>query len=419
MSLGSVATPLDLPFVRAQFPSLAGDWAFLDNAGGSQTLGRVIDRMVDYLRSTNVQLGASYAISERAGARMQEAQQRVAAFVNASRPEKVVMGSTSTLLVQLLARAMAHQFSPGDEVVVTRADHESNIGAWVGLDAVGVVPRFWEFDPVSRRLELDGLARVMSPRTKLVAFTHASNIFGTIHPVAEITQFVHDHGAKVCVDGVAYTPHRLVDVAALDVDYYVLGLYKVYGPHHALLYGKYAHLLELANLYHYFIANDRIPYKLQPGNPNYELSWGAVGIVDYLEELGARVGAEHPASATPRARMQAAFASIAAHEEVLARRLLDYLATKPRVSIVGEATADQAVRVPTISFTVQGVAAPDIVRQIDPLGIGIRYGDFHSRRLVDHLGLQAGGGVIRVSMVHYNTVDEIDRLIAGLDAAIG
>ncbi|MGE0816164.1 MAG: cysteine desulfurase-like protein [Vicinamibacterales bacterium] len=415
MSVEAVA-PLDLPFVRAQFPSLSGDFVFLDNAGGSQALGQVIDRIADYLRTTNVQLGASYAVSEQAGARMQEAQRRMAAFVNASRPEEVVMGPTSTLLVQLLARAMAHQFAPGDEVVVTRADHESNIGAWVGLDAVGVVPRFWEFDPASRRLELDGLARVMSPRTKLVAFTHASNIFGTIHPVAEITRFVHDHGAKVCVDGVAYAPHRLVDVAAWDVDYYVLSLYKVYGPHHALLYGKYAHLVELANLYHYFIANDRIPYKLQPGNPNYELSWGAVGIVDYAEALGARAGA---ADASPRARMQAAFASMAGHEEVLARRLLDYLATKPTVRLIGEATADRAVRVPTISFTVDGMAAPDLVRRIDPLGIGIRHGDFHSRRLVEHLGLQATGGVVRVSMVHYNTVDEIDRLIAGLDAAIG
>lgn len=414
------AAPLDLAFVRAQFPSLADDFVFLDNAGGSQALGRVIDRIADYLRTSNVQLGASYAVSERAGARLQEAQRRMAAFVNASRPEEVVMGPTSTLLVQLLARAMAHQFAPGDEVVVTRADHESNIGAWVGLEAVGVVPRFWEFDPVSRRLELDGLARVMSPRTKLVAFTHASNIFGTIHPVAEITRFVHAHGAKVCVDGVAYAPHRLVDVQALDVDYYVLSLYKVYGPHHALLYGKYAHLLELANLYHYFIANDRIPYKLQPGNPNYELSWGSVGIVDYVEELGGRMSAAAVGAAAgpPRARMEAAFASIAAHEEVLARRLLDYLATKRKVRVIGEATADADVRVPTISFTVDGVAAPEIVRQIDPLRIGIRFGDFHSRRLVDHLGLQATGGVVRVSMVHYNTVDEIDRLIAGLDAAL-
>jgi selenocysteine lyase/cysteine desulfurase len=295
----------------------------------------------------------------------------------------------------------------------------------VGLAAVGVVPRFWEFDPVSRRLELDGLARVMSPRTKLVAFTHASNIFGTIHPVAEITRFVHERGAKVCVDGVAYAPHRLVDVAAWDVDYYVLSLYKVYGPHHALLYGKYAHLLELANLYHYFIANDRIPYKLQPGNPNYELSWGAVGIVDYLEALGARLGSANGDAATTgegaansRGRLQTAFRSIAAHEQVLAARLLDYLATKSRVRVIGEATADQAVRVPTISFTVEGCPAPEIVGRIDPLQIGIRHGDFHSRRLVEHLGLQAAGGVVRVSMVHYNTVDEVDRLITALDAIL-
>jgi cysteine desulfurase family protein (TIGR01976 family) len=431
MSSTSAAAPLDLSFVRAQFPSLADGFAFLDNAGGSQTLGRVIDRIADYLRTTNVQMGASYAVSERAGARMQEAQQRMAAFVNASRPEEVVMGPTSTQLVQVLARGMAHQFAPGDEVVVTRADHESNIGAWVGLEAVGVVPRFWEFDPVTRRLELDGLDRVMSPRTKLVAFTHASNIFGTIHPVAEITRFVHARGAKVCVDGVAYAPHRLVDVEALDVDFYVLSLYKVYGPHHALLYGKYEHLLELAGQYHYFIPPDRIPYKLQPGNPNYELSWGSVGIVDYAEELGARVtdaaaGAPRAgaatsagAGATPRARMDAAFDAIALHEEVLAQRLLDYLATKPRVRVIGETTADRAVRVPTISFTVEGVMAPDVVRRIDPLGIGIRYGDFHSRRLVDHLGLQAVGGVVRVSMVHYNSVEEVDRLIAGLDPVIG
>jgi cysteine desulfurase family protein (TIGR01976 family) len=416
MPTAYASAPLDISFVRRQFPSLEGAFVFLDNAGGSQALGRVIDRIADYLRSTNVQLGASYAISERAGERMQEAQRRMAAFINAGRPEEVVMGPTSTLLVQLLARAMGHQFAPGDEVVITRADHESNIGAWVGLESIGVVPRIWELDQRSLRLELDGLERVMSPRTKLVAFTHASNIFGTIHPVAEITRFVHDRGAKVCVDGVAYAPHRLVDVVAWDVDYYVLSLYKVYGPHHALLYGKQEHLLELANLYHYFIAQDRIPYKLQPGNPNYELSWGSVGIVDYVEELGARTGAPDQA---PRARMQAAFASIAAHEEALARRLLDYLASKPRVRVIGETTADRSVRVPTISFIVDGMPSPEVVRQIDPLQIGIRFGDFHSRRLVDHLGLQPAGGVVRVSMVHYNTLEEIDRLIAGLDAAIG
>ena len=408
----SPTTPFDLPFVRAQFPALAGDWTFLDNAGGSQILTGVVDRIVDYLQTSNVQLGASYAVSQLAGERMQEAQRRIAELVNAERPEEVVMGPTSTLLVQLLARAMAHQFAAGDEVVVTRADHESNIGAWVGLQSIGVIPRFWELNPDTRALELEDLGRLMSTRTKLVAFTHASNIFGTINPVAEITRFVHDRGAKVCVDGVAYAPHRAVDVRAWDVDYYVLSLYKVYGPHHAVLYGKYAHLLDLANLYHYFVANDRIPYKLQPGNPNYELSYGAIGIADYLAELGARSGAAE--GAPRRVRIEAAFAAVADHEETLAGRLLSYLETKPRVRIIGATTKDKAVRVPTISFVVDGVDSETIVRHIDGWQIGIRFGDFHSRRLIEHLDLSSRG-VVRVSMVHYNTVGEIDRLIRGLD----
>lgn len=406
-----------MPFVRAQFPALQGDFAFLDNAGGSQALGRVIDRISDYLRTTNVQLGASYAVSERASARMQEAQQRMMALVNAARPEEVVMGPTSTLQVQLLARAMAGQFAPGDEVVVSRADHESNIGAWMGLESIGVIPKVWELNAATGMLEIDDLDRAMSRRTRLVAFTHTSNIFGRIHPVAEITRFVHDRGAKVCVDGVAYAPHRVIDVQAWDVDYYVLSLYKVYGPHHALLYGKYAHLLELDNLYHYFIAKDRIPYKLQPGNPNYELSYGAIGIVDYLEELGDRMGAA--ATAPSRPRIERAFEAIAEHEEVLASRLLDFLATRPGVRIIGDRTADRATRVPTISFVVEDKDSQAIVRHIDAKSIGIRFGDFHSRRLVQHLGLlEPHNGVVRVSMVHYNTVDEIDRLIEGLSEVI-
>ncbi len=408
--------PLDPAFVRAQFPALANGFVFLDNAGGSQILGHVVERISDYLMTSNVQLGASYAISQRAGERMQEAQRRMAELINAERPEEVVMGPTSTLLVQLLAKAMAHQFTPGDEVVVTRADHESNIGAWVGLESIGVIPRFWEVNAETGALNLDDLGRVMSSRTKLVAFTHASNILGTIHPVAEITRFVHDRGARVCVDGVAYAPHRAVDVRAWDVDYYVLSLYKVYGPHHALLYGKYAQLLELANLYHYFIAKDRIPYKLQPGNPNYELSYGAIGIADYLAELGASAGA--PQGASRRTRIETAFAAIADHEAALADRLLSFLATKPRVRVIGATTGDQAVRVPTISFVAAGVDSQAIVRHIDMLQIGIRFGDFHSRRLVDHLDLSRHNGVVRVSMVHYNTAAEIDRLIRGLDEVV-
>ena len=405
--------PLDVAWVRAQFPALAGDWVFMDNAGGSQILRGVVDRISDYLLTTNVQHGASYAVSQAAAARVQDAQVRTAELLNAERPEEIVMGPTSTLLLQLLAKAMAGQLAPGDEIVVTRADHESNIGPWVGLQAHGVSIRFWELNPTTGALDLDDLERLMSARTKLVAVTHASNIFGAIHPVAEIARVVHDRGARICVDGVAYAPHRAVDVRAWDVDYYVLSFYKVFGPHHAVLYGKYDQLLELANLYHYFVPKDRIPYKLQPGNPNYELSYGCIGIADYLAALGDRTGLA--AGSGPRAGIVRAFEAIADHEALLAGRLLDYLRHRRGIRVIGPESSDRAARVPTVSFVASGVASRAIVGHTDGLRIGIRHGDFHSRRLVEHLGFGGADGVVRVSMAHYNTIDEVDRLIAGLD----
>jgi len=401
--------------VRSHFPALSGDCVFFDNAGGSQVLKGVVDRISDYLLTTNVQQGASYPVAIRSGERLRAAQAEVATLIGASRPEEVVMGPSSTLLLQLLARAMAKQFRPGDEVIVTRFDHESNIGPWVGLESLGVVVKFWELDTETLALDLGALDRLITDRTRLVCVTHASNILGSVTPVAEITRLVHARGAQVCVDGVALAPHRAVDVCALDVDYYVLSFYKVYGPHHAVLYGKYEHLRRLANLYHYFIPDDRIPYKLQPGNPNYELSYGCGGIVDYLGELGVRTGAA--GSAPLRKRIETAFVAIAHHEEALAERLLGYLRSKAGVRIIGAPRAEPT-RVPTISFTASNKDPEAIVRHIDGRGLGIRFGDFHSRRLVDRLGLSPRKGVVRVSMVHYNTLEEVDRLIQGFEGVL-
>lgn len=200
-----------------------------------------------------------------------------------------------------------------------------------------MVVKTWELNRDTGALELGDLEQVMTPRTRLVAVTHASNIFGAIQPIAAISRFVHERKARICVDGVAYAPHRAVDVTAWDVDYYALSFYKVYGPHHAVLYGKYDQLLALDNLYHYFVAKDRIPYKLQPGNPNYELSYGCIGIADYLAALGQRVGV--PAGAPRRVAIETAWSAIAAHEAVLAARLLSYLHGRPGVRVLGPATA--------------------------------------------------------------------------------
>lgn len=402
---------LDLAHVRAQFPALASGFAFFDNAGGSQVLRSVAERVADYMLTTSVQTGASYDLSRQAGERVAAARATLARLVNARRPEEVVLGPSTTVLMRFLAAAMAGRFQPGDEVVLTTFDHESNIGPWLTLESRGVVFRFWHLDPDSQEADLDTLDALMTERTRLVCVTHASNILGTIMPVAEIARRVHARGAEICVDGVAYAPHRAIDVQALDVDYYVFSFYKTYGPHFAMLYGRHERLLELDGLYHYFYGRDRVPHKLEPGNTNYELAWGSAGIVDYLDGLGGGTG--------DFAAIARAFEAIAAHEEDLAERLLAYLRARNDIRVVGRRESDRAIRVPTIAFKAEGRDSAEIVRAVDPDGIGIRFGDFHSRRLVQGLGLSAGNGVVRVSMVHYNTPDEVDRLVASLDRALG
>lgn len=410
---------LDLAFARAQFPALSDDpagWVFLDNAGGSQILGSVVDGIREFLVTSNVQIGASYALSALAAERLFNAQVRIAEMMNAARPEEIVFGPSSTIMIQHLARALAPTLNPGDEIVVSRVDHEAHIGPWVALEAHGVTVKFWDLNRDTMTLEATDLEPLLSKRTRLVTCTQATNIFGQIVPVAEIAALAHRYGAQICVDGVAFAPHRLIDVRAWDVDYYVFSLYKVFGPHHAVLYGKYDRLLALGNLSHHFVPADKIPGKLQPGNPNYELSHGSAAIPGYLAELGVRSGAAPGAS--PRDQMATAFDVIAAHEEMLAERVLSFLRSRPDVRIIGPASSARGTRVPTISFVVDGRSSQSIVRAIDPMKIGIRFGDFYSRRLVEDLRLPTGDGVVRASFAHYNSVADADRLIAGLTTVL-
>lgn len=400
---------LDLDRARAAFPALGDGFAYFDNAGGSLVLGRVAERVADYMLTTSVQTGASYVHSQRASARLAEARARVAGWLGARRPEEIVFGPSTTVLAQFLARAMAGRLRPGDEVVVTDFDHESNIGPWRGLEKAGLVIREWKIDPGTMEPDLAALDRLLGPRTRLVAVTHASNILGTINPVAEIARRVHAVGAELVVDAVAYAPHRALDVAGWDVDYYLFSFYKTYGPHLAVMYGKHDKLLELDGLYHYFYGREKVPAKLEPGNASYEASWGAAGVVDYLESLGGAAG---------RTGLEHAFADIAAHEAALAERLLAFLRARTDIRIIGARGSDPLVRVPTIAFKVAGHDSEAIVRQVDCDAIGIRHGDFHSRRLVETLGLADGGGVVRVSMVHYNTLAEVDRLVDSLQRAL-
>ena len=406
---------LDIDYVRSQFPMLGDGFAYLDNAGGSAVLGPVGDRVRDYLLHSSVQLGASYNGSARAGQRVLQARESVARLINAYHPEECVMGGSTTHLLQILCRALAPSINSGDEIIVTHSDHEANIGPWQRLcEERGATLRVWKVDAHSLELELADLDTLLGPRTRYVAMTHASNILGSVNPVAEVARRVHAVGGKLCVDAVAYAPHRLVDVQASGADYYVFSFYKVFGPHFAVLWGHRAALLELPSLNHFFIGQDVIPYKLQPGNLNYELSWGCIGISDYLLDIGQRLGA----SGSPRQIMQAAFDAFEVQEDLLAETLLAYLREADGVRIIGKARVQAGDRVPTISFVVEGVQSEAIVRRLDDQGIGIRFGDFYARHLIEQLGLARFGGVVRVSIAHYNTLDEMQRLVRHLADAI-
>ncbi|MCA3022406.1 MAG: cysteine desulfurase-like protein [Burkholderiales bacterium] len=407
-------TPPQLDAVRAEFPALATNMVFLDNAGGSQVLKRVADRIHDYLTTVSVQLGASYTTSVDASARVAAARRSVATLINAAHDEEVVMAGATTLVMFLFTQALRPAIRPGDEIIISNTDHESNIGGWMRLQEAGAVIKVWEVNRDTLELDLADLDGLLTSRTKWVAVTHASNVLGTVNPVAEIAKRVHAVGGKLCVDGVAYAPHRLVDVHASGADVYVFSFYKVFGPHYAVLWGKRDLLLALPSLNHHFIGADVLPYKLQPGNVNFELSYGCAGIGDYLVAMGEALGAP----GTPREKMQAAFDVFARHEDTLAEMLLSYLRSKKHIRIIGRDRVTNGDRMPTISFVVDGKQSEAIVRHVDQFGIGIRFGDFYAQRLIDALGIRQQGGVVRVSIAHYNTEAEIAKLINALETIL-
>ena len=408
----------EISAVRAAFPALQipNQCVFLDNAGGSQVLKTVADRIHDYLLTSSVQLGASYSTSTLASARVLGARKAIAELINAADDREVVMGGSTTGLMFQLIQAILPGVQTGDEIILTNTDHEANIGAWKRLQQVGAVIKIWQVNPETLQLDLNDLEKLLSPNTKWLAMTYASNVLGTINPVADVARLVHAVGGRVCIDAVAYAPHRLVDVQASGADILVFSFYKVFGPHYAVLWGKFELLSHLANLNHFFIAEDNLPYKLQPGNVNFELSYGCQGIADYLVTMGEQFGA----SGNRRKFMQYAFDKFEAHENYLAQKLLDFLNSKSSVRIIGMRQVHEggASRVPTISFVVEDTQSETIVKHIDQFNIGIRFGDFYARHLIEALGLEKHGGVVRVSIAHYNTVEEIDLLISHLNTIL-
>lgn len=406
------AMDLDVEFARSYFPALTDDWAFMDNAGGSLLPRPVIELARGYMERYQVQLGASYPRSVEAQALVNGGRQAAADLLGAELDE-VVIGPSTTANLGTLARALAPGLKPGDAVVVTNLDHESNIGCWRQLEAQGVEVRQWCVRPDTCLLSLEDLEPLLTGPVRLVCCTHVSNVVGAIHDVRAIADRVHAANALLCVDGVAFAPHRRVDVKALDVDFYAVSLYKVFGPHLGALYGRRELLRQAQGQNHFFIGEDDVPYKLQPGNVNHELTASLAGIHDYFAALDER---HHP-GAEPDGRLERVFDLFARHEERLVERVLDWLAQRPGVRVLGPGEGGRDVRVPTVGFTVQGLPASRVVEALEKQQLAVRWGDFYARRAIVDLGLESAEGVVRVSLAHYNSQAEIDRLLAALDRA--
>lgn len=409
-----LAAPL-LKHVRSRFPALASPWALFDNAGGSVPLAGVIERASAYMRGHAVQLGASYELSARATAEVEAGHRAAERLVNAE-PGEVVLGASTTANLRLLARALRPGWGAATDIVVTNLDHEANIGPWRELERDGIQVREWRFRPGTAALHADDLEPLLTPRTALVCFTHCSNVVGTIHDAAAIIRRIHAAGTLACVDGVAFAPHRLVDVKALDADFYAVSLYKTFGPHLGLLYGRRELLRQARSQNHFFYGEDELPGKLEPGSVPHELAASLPAIPEYLLDLESRLPGG--GSGEERERLARAYGAIAAHEAALVAPLLEFLRSRPGVRLLGEPSADPARRVPTVAFTVDGRDAAEIPAALDAAGVAVRYGHFYAHRAIAALGLLERGGIARVSMAHYNTPAEVEKLIAALERVL-
>jgi cysteine desulfurase family protein (TIGR01976 family) len=392
---------------------LAGDTVFLENAGGSQVPAVVADRIRDYMVSSYVQLGAGYPLSQRATAVVDEAHDFVRLLFNGSDGE-VILGPSTSALLQMLATSYSKILSPGDEVIVARIGHEANIGPWTKLAARGIEIKWWEMDTEDFTSPLGCLEELLSDRSALLAFPHVSNLLGEILDVPAITEAAHRAGARVVVDGVAYAPHRALDVTAWNVDFYAYSTYKVYGPHMAAMWASRDALVELQGPNHFFIPDDEVPYKFELGGVCHEGCAGILGLRDYLA-LVAGVG---ESETLDRAAVERAFEFMTACELPLQERLVDYLRSRSDVRIIGPGHGGPS-RVGTISFVHESKTSREITEVVDQSGIAIRHGHMYAYHLCEALGRDTDDGVVRVSLVHYNTLEEIERLIAVLDRALG
>jgi cysteine desulfurase family protein (TIGR01976 family) len=406
--------PLDIEAIRVQFPALGrtiDDRAavYLDGPGGTQVPDRVIDAMAGFLRAGGSNLGGPFVTSLETDAVAESARAAIAALFNAS-PDEIAFGQNMTSLTFAVSRALGATWGPGDNLVVTRLDHDGNVWPWVraARDA-GVEVRWLDFEPDRGcRLETEALGALLDERTRLVAVTHASNAVGTIVEVGPIVEQAHRVGALTYVDAVHYSPHGVIDVAASGTDFLVASAYKFFGPHTGCLYGRYE-VLDQLDAYKLRPAPDKPPGKWETGTQSFESLAGVAAAIDYLASLGE--------DGNLRERLVSAFDAIGAYEQSLSGRFLEGIGAMDRVTLYGISTAEG--RTPTFAIDIDGVSSAEVARRLGDRGIFVWSGDYYAVEVMDRLGVADAGGLVRIGFVHYNTADEVDRVLNALADLVG
>ncbi len=406
----------NIPFnpapLRDQFPALQlkvnGETAvFLDGPGGTQSPQSVIDAMSGYLAYGSSNLGGPFRTSRHAGQVVQSAREAMADLLNARRPEEISFGQNMTSLTFSFSRALARTWQPGDEIIVTRLDHDANISPWLMAAADrGVTVRWLDLEPSDATMRLDQLPGLLNEKTRLLAITAASNAVGSITDLKTAVSLAHTAGALVYVDAVHYTPHGLVDVQAIDCDFLVCSVYKFFGPHTGVLYGKFD-LMESLTAYKVRPASNHAPGKWETGTQSFESLAGVTAAVNYLAAIGQ--------GKTRREQLEHAMSLTNSYEMMLSRRFLAGATAVPGLKIYGITDIERlAERTPTFAVSLDGYTPAQVAAYLGEQGIFVWDGHYYAIAVMERLGLLDKGGLVRIGFAHYNTAAEVDRVLASL-----
>lgn len=412
-------TALDIDFIRAQYPVFqhpeASRWAFFENAGGAYVPHQVSDRLQRFFTEYKVQPTGHSWMQRQAAAAMAAGYDSIAGMVNAD-PAEITLGPSTSMNLYVLAQALRPSLASGDEIIVTNQDHEANVGCWRRLEEFGMVLREWRVNPDTGELDSADLERLVNPRTRVVCFPLCSNIVGTINDAAGVCRIARSVGALTVADGVSYAPHHMPDMQTLGPDFVVFSTYKTFATHLGVLWGKAERLNALADQGHWFNA-DKPHYRLNPAGPLHAEIGALAGLGAYLDDVYAHHFAE-PDTGTRRARTEAVYGLFAEHETALTNQFLDFARHHPRLRIVGQHYAEARQRAGTIALVPQGLTPDALAQRLAERHIAVGAGHFYALRCLEGVGLDPERGVLRVSLVHYNTADEVARLIGALDDAL-